>query len=98
MERPQEIQSPPNSAAPFRLDVQLHNLLRNPSSPNPPVQQKPSTQRSVLPEPVFPQRPELLGDPAEDHKPHVPPDKRHWTAAYVLRAMRGWLVPYVRSR
>ncbi|MEE8257893.1 MAG: radical SAM protein, partial [Acidobacteriota bacterium] len=24
--------------------------------------------------------------------------RRHWTAPYILRALRGWLVPYVKSR
>ena len=48
----------------------------------------------TLPEPVFPSRPELANLADLD----TVPDKRSWSAPYVYRAMRGWLVPYVRSR
>ena len=37
---------------------------------------------------------EKLADPGPD----TPPDKRAWSTAQILRAARGWLVPYVRSR
>jgi len=81
----------PNST--FRVDVRLHDLLvdksRKPKSllPNP-------AEPMTLPEPEFPSRPELvnLADP------EIVPDQRSWNAAYVYRAMRGWLFPYVRSR
>jgi MoaA/NifB/PqqE/SkfB family radical SAM enzyme len=99
MSRQEQHQSQSNSAAPFRLDAQLHDLLRNPSAPKPLVQLKPSAESpAALPEPVFPQHPKLMGDPAKDHETHVPPAKRRWGAPYIIRAMRGWLAPYVRSR
>ena len=47
-----------------------------------------------LPEPVFPQYPAKLRDPG----PEVPPQTRHWGREEVLRKMRGWLFPYIRSR
>jgi len=75
----------------FRVDVQLHDLLvKNHSKsllPNP-------GQPLTLPDPVYPERPELQAIP----DPVVTPDKRTWGAQYVYRAMRGWLFPYVRSR
>jgi MoaA/NifB/PqqE/SkfB family radical SAM enzyme len=52
-----------------------------------------STAVNVLPEPIFPQRPELLGDGS------WPGDgERQWTAGQVFRAFRGWAVPYFQSR
>ncbi len=57
----------------FRLDVQLHELLRKPTaSPtlHPAVQ--PTVQPQPLPEPVFPQHPELLEDEdVQADLPHV---------------------------
>ena len=44
-----------------------------------------------LPEPEFPQRPELLtNDPW--------PGERHWAPRQIYHAMRGWAFPYVKSR
>jgi MoaA/NifB/PqqE/SkfB family radical SAM enzyme len=43
---------------------------------------------------VFPQFPEKLADPG----PETLPEQRKWTASQILRATRGWLVPYLRSR
>jgi MoaA/NifB/PqqE/SkfB family radical SAM enzyme len=52
-----------------------------------------------LPTPVFPHHPKRLIDPPEfDETPHVPPARRHWTPPQVMRVMRGWLAPYLRSR
>jgi MoaA/NifB/PqqE/SkfB family radical SAM enzyme len=88
----------PNPA--FRLDVPLHSLLvkseRGRVTPPP----RPSQPQS-LPEPIFPQHPELLGD--DDREPGVRktngnPYERHWTAAQIYRTMRGWLFPYIKSR
>jgi len=54
---------------------------------------------SPLPEPAFPQYPELLPNPPDFLKQaHVPPAHRRWSAPLIYRAMRGWLFPYVRSR
>ncbi len=82
----------PEAPAPaqFRIDVAIHNLLMN-SGNKPPV---PEPKGMTLPEPVFPQHPELLNDPG----PETPPERRDWTKEQILRKMRGWLVPYLRSR
>ncbi|MBZ5556181.1 MAG: radical SAM protein [Acidobacteriia bacterium] len=46
-----------------------------------------------LPAPIFPQRPELLTNDA------WPGDgERHWTPAQIWHAMRGFAVPYFKSR
>ncbi len=61
----------------------------------------PKSEGSSLPEPVFPQYPELLGDIAPDPK-SLPKNgstyRTRVTPFIVSRAMRGWLYPYVRSR
>ncbi len=90
--------APGSSAPAFRLDVQLHDLLRKPTGrPGPLLPREGKPQ--ALPEPVFPQHPELMRDPAEVlAQPHVPPKRRAWTPQFVYRAMRGWLFPYVQSR
>ncbi len=49
---------------------------------------------TTLPVPVFPQHPELLNDPG----PETIPQKRDWTYEQVWRKVRGWLLPYIRSR
>jgi uncharacterized radical SAM superfamily Fe-S cluster-containing enzyme len=79
------------SAAKFRIDVAIHDLLMhsNQQSPTPPP---PTT--AALPEPVFPQCPELLNE----RGPDTAPEKRDWTRAQVWRKVRGWLIPYFRSR
>src|SRR5579875_3339533 len=87
------------SMPPFRVDVQVHDLLMKsktrPSGPPPP-----SAQTLTLPEPIFPQRPELLGKNPElpPRQPGESPYQRRWTAPLIYRAMRGWLFPYVKSR
>src|ERR1700726_1818036 len=79
------------TAAKFRIDVAIHDLLMNSSQrPPAPAQAKGLT----LPEPVFPQFPGRLNDPG----PETPPAKRKWGAKDVYRYSRGWLGPYVRSR
>ncbi|MGO8786222.1 MAG: hypothetical protein ACLQVL_02410 [Terriglobia bacterium] len=88
-----QTESKPSSIAPsFRLDVQLHELLTGkPDRPKVPL--KP-TGPEALPEPVFPQHPELLrGHAAVLAQPHIPPAKRHWTPGPIYRTIRGWAVP-----
>ncbi len=75
----------------FRIDVAINDLLMH-SAPQPPT--PPVSRGLTLPEPIFPQYPELLNDPGPD----VPQEKRQWNKKQIYRAMRGWLVPYVRSR
>lgn len=73
----------------FRIDVAINDLLVHSRPPAPP-----ESRGLTLPEPLFPQHPELLTDPG----PEVPPEKRVWTAEQIQRKARGWLVPYLRSR
>ena len=87
-------------APPFRLDVQLHDLLKNPPQ-RPLLPPPPSANPLNLPQPVFPQHPELLTDEeleADKRGSPADPYKRHWTGSQVYRAMRGWLFPYLKSR
>ena len=54
-----------------------------------------------LPDPVFPRHPEKCGDVEPDPRflPHGGnPYRTRVTVPMVTRAMRGWLVPYIRSR
>jgi MoaA/NifB/PqqE/SkfB family radical SAM enzyme len=48
----------------------------------------------TLPDPVFPQHPELL----HQSGPEVLPEKREWSRQHIYRTMRGWLFPYLKSR
>jgi MoaA/NifB/PqqE/SkfB family radical SAM enzyme len=79
------------TAPKFRIDVAIHDLLMNGGGQKPRV---PQPNGLTLPEPVFPQHPELL----EQAGPEVFPEKRKWSRQHTLRTMRGWLAPYVRSR
>ena len=75
----------------FRVDVQLHDLLvKTHTKTLLPMPEEPQS----LPEPVYPEHPELL----HLADPDTFPDKRKWTAPQVYRAMRGWMFPYLRSR
>jgi len=80
-----------STAARFRIDVDIHDLLNKPGQ-RPPAPAKPNGL--VLPPAVYPQFPERLIDPG----PEVPPEKRKWGRHDIYRAARGWLLPYVRSR
>ncbi len=69
------------SAPAFRLDVELHDLLRKPAT-RPMAPPAPSRQPETLPEPLFPERPELLVDDGSDealHETAVRSGRRHWT-------------------
>jgi len=77
--------------AKFRVDVDLNNLLMM-SNSAPPV--PPMNNGLRLPEPVFPRFPEKLANPGLA----TPPERRSWTTSQILRATRGWLGPYLRSR
>jgi MoaA/NifB/PqqE/SkfB family radical SAM enzyme len=77
--------------AKFRIDVAINDLLMK-ASPGAPA--PPKATGLTLPTPPFPQFPQKLQDPG----PAVPPERRKWTPSQVVRAMRGWLVPYLRSR
>ncbi len=76
---------------PFRLDVQLHDLLKKSPAPRPIL--VPGRQAEKFPEPVFPQHPELMtqDDNYEENLERARAGKRHWPAPLVYRAMNGWL-------
>ncbi len=80
-----------SAQAAFRIDVAVNDLLVH-SSSRPPA--PPEPKGATLPEPVFPQYPELLSDPGPD----TPPEKRRWNREQIMRKVRGWLIPYMRSR
>ena len=86
--------------APFRLDVELRDLLQGTAPPEPLLPLPPGGKEQFFPEPVFPQRPDLLNqdDNYEEMLALAKAGRRKWTAPLVLRAMRGWLFPYFRSR
>ena len=73
----------------FRIDVAINDLLVHSRPPAPP-----ESRGLTLPEPPFPQYPEMLTDPG----PETTPDRRVWTVEQIRRKARGWLVPYLRSR
>ncbi|MGD1210504.1 MAG: radical SAM protein [Candidatus Acidiferrales bacterium] len=77
--------------AKFRVDLSIHDLLMNSNSSLP---VPPPAKGLTLPQPVFPQYPELLNDPG----PEAPLEKRRWGGREIYRKMRGWLFPYIRSR
>lgn len=79
----------------FRLDVQLHELLIKPVSGA--LQLQPAGETQQFPDPIFPQRPELLG-PIDENEDWRAPEKRKWTPGQIYHAMQGWLFPYIRSR
>lgn len=79
------------TAAKFRIDVAIHDLLMN-STQAPPSPAEATGM--TLPEPLFPQFPDRLRDPG----PENPPEKRNWGAKGDYRYSRGWLAPYMRSR
>lgn len=97
----QQPQTNSSDIAPFRLDVPLHDLLQKRETPahSPLPPQLGGVQ--ALPEPVFPQQPELLTDdwlPQDEHGGPDEPYKRPWPASKVYRAIRGWGFPYLKSR
>jgi MoaA/NifB/PqqE/SkfB family radical SAM enzyme len=85
----------------FRLDVRLHDLLKQPGTARPLKLSLPSAQPQTLPTPVFPQHPGLLTDEeleADKHGSPSSPYGRRWTVPLVFRALRGWMFPYFKSR
>jgi len=66
-----EVQTPEGThAAPtYRLDVELHELLMKPPEQPRLLPPPPDGKLQTLPEPVFPQHPELMSAPDEDYFP-----------------------------
>ena len=86
------LQNASNPVAPLRLDAWLQELTKElPARRLPPPH---PLGPQILPEPVFPRRPELLGDAAG--APLV--QERHWTGHQIYERARSWLVPYIKSR
>lgn len=73
-------------------DRYRHQRLLMHSTSKPPA--PPAARGARLPEPVFPHFPEKLLDPG----PETPPERRAWSREHIMRKVRGWLVPYIRSR
>lgn len=67
---------------PFRIDVPLHSLLMKPTQPK----TIPLREPQSLPEPVYPQQTERK------------PSGLSYHANNGLRALRRWLIPYIKSR
>ncbi len=91
-------QEPPVAHEPgFRLNPQVHDMLVFSPPPDAP---RPGEEIPALPEPVFPQYPELFGD-VVPHPKYLPtadkPYRKHITPFILRRALRGWLYPYIRS-
>jgi MoaA/NifB/PqqE/SkfB family radical SAM enzyme len=80
-----------SAPAKYRIDVAIHDLLMR-SAEKPPA--PPLPKGFSLSDPIFPQHPKFLNDPG----PEILPANRHWSREHVLRKMRGWLFPYLRSR
>jgi len=93
-----EVQTPEGThAAPtHRLDVELHELLMKPPEQPRLLPPPPDGKLQTLPEPVFPQHPELMNAADEDYFPAN--GRRTWSTKHIYRAMRGWAVPWIRSR
>jgi MoaA/NifB/PqqE/SkfB family radical SAM enzyme len=78
----------------YRIDVTVNDLLKpvHPAS----RRREPAAEPKSLPEPVFPQFPELLG--MDNFKPHDFTRQRRWTPPQIYRHMRGWMFPWMKSR
>ncbi len=96
MQTRQDTTSADNSK--FRFDVHLHQILMGGQRGSGLL---PAGEPQTLPEPVFPQFPQKLGDVEPD--PRVLPNgdtpyRTHVTLSMIKRGLRGWLVPYIKSR
>jgi len=82
----------------YRIDAKIHDSLMQGAKPTP----LPHSEESpALPEPIYPQRPDLCGD-VEPNPKYLPSDGNPYRTRinpFILRrALRGWLYPYLRSR
>jgi hypothetical protein len=74
---------------PFRLDVQLHHLLKKPTG-RPLAPPPPSAKPLTLPDPVFPQHPELLTEEELEADKHGSPTAARALKWVLKRASRGF--------
>ncbi len=82
----------------YRLDVRTHSTLVDVSKH---AVRLPKAQSLMLPDPVFPQHPELFGDIEPDPRflpTNGSPYRSRITPFILRRALRGWLYPYIKSR
>ena len=85
----------PEASRPYKLDVHLHELLMKPGTrPTGPL--APGGAPQSLPRPPFPSRPELQQGTDEEYSPKD--GKRKYGPAHIMRALRGWALPYLKSR
>src|SRR5690348_14850197 len=84
----------PVSSRSFRLDVSVNDLLKHSASQRAGL--TPLAEPKTLPEPVFPQYPELLG--SENFAPHDFQKQRRFSPPQIYRHMRGWMFPWMKSR
>lgn len=82
----------------YRLDMAIHDRIMGGQRP---PGLTPAGAPQTLPEPVFPQFPERMGDVEPDPK-YLPrngnPYRTRVTAPMVVKALNGWLTPYLKSR
>lgn len=97
----ERVESHAGGAVPtFRLNVDLHARLMQPHARTALAPAEPG-EAKTLPEAVFPRHPELLSDEGVDYaalERQAVEGRRPWTRAQVFHAMRGWAVPYLKSR
>jgi MoaA/NifB/PqqE/SkfB family radical SAM enzyme len=91
------------SIVPLRLDPELRKALNTPpqadSAPPTPPEATEGDARQWLPDPVFPQHPELRDDRFRGtEEPYGGPGHRRWPAPLVWRTGRAWGLSYLRSR
>jgi MoaA/NifB/PqqE/SkfB family radical SAM enzyme len=96
--QPNRVQIDEDDSDRYRLEPSLQRALTEPRVPGHVV--RPSVELE-LPEPPYPRFPEKCGDVEPDPK-FLPKDGNPYrprvTFPIIARAMRGWLVPYLRSR
>lgn len=82
-------------AASYRLDSSLNRILKQGQRSK--VPPSPHGKPEELPEPVFPQKPQLF---LADDTQFIPKDgeQRHWTTPQILHTMQGWMFPFLKSR
>ncbi len=86
MARDHQTQDTGTSASPFRVDVELHELLAEPKT-RPTM--APAVAAQTLPDPIFPQHPKGDGEELSESK---------YQNLNALRTARSWAIPYVKSR
>ncbi len=94
----QDKDASPSQQSDFRPDIPVRDSFMSPQKSEFRLVDKES---SALPEPIYPQYPELVGNLEPDPKFLPSADKPYRTriTPFMLRrAFRGWLYPYVRSR